>query len=197
MNKLQEGATCAQRVLAVQGFSEKVEDWRDTLATLPQDCPYAMALRGYLRRLDIIREATTARGIARLNSENLRFWKEFSELVQCLLVPAAQNGDKSPSLRIDNMGDEMVNSGFSYRETKWMLKTAEQRDAGRPWAKSPAKLLDAAQMRWEGKELSEIARMPGFCDNQAKHGTPDHDTVCKANLARTLRRFRARIKKLQ
>jgi len=95
------------------------------------------------------------------------------------------------------MGDEMVYSGFSYQETKWMLKTAERGDAGRPWAKSPAKLLDALQMRWERKKLREIARMDGFCDNPAMHGTPDHDRVCIANLGRTLGRFRARIKKLQ
>ena len=197
MDKLQEGATCAQRVLAVPGQSEKLEDWRDTLATLPQGCPYAMALRGYLRRLDMIREVTTAEDIARLNSENLRVWKEFSLFAQCLLVTDAQNGDESPSLRRGKMGDVMVNSGFSYQQTSWMLKTAEQGDAGHPWAKSPAKLLDALQMRWEGRKLREIARMPGFCDNPAMHGTPDHDRVCIANLDRTLRRFRARIKKLQ
>jgi hypothetical protein len=145
----------------------------------------------------MIEQATAAEGFAALDSKAPSLLKELSELGACLLSPNSDRTKESDASRKGEMGDNMVSAGFTFQQTTEALKNADHGAAGRPWAKSPTKLLDAAQMRWEGKSLREIAAMPGFCDNSSRHGTPDHDAVCEANLSRTLRRFRSRLKKLR
>jgi hypothetical protein len=137
----------------------------------------------------MIENATTAEGFAALEANAPGFWKEFSELRACFYSPTSDRIS-----RRGDVGDMMVNAGLSYQQTTEALKVADQGAAGRPWAKSPAKLLDAAQKRWEGMSLREIAAM--LCDSPEPHGSPGHNAICEANLGRTLRRFRSRLRKL-
>jgi len=168
----------------------KLEQMRNVLGSLAADCPRAIALGAYLRRWDMIEKAATTEGFAALDSKTPVLLKELSELSACLFAPLSERAKEMVALGRGEMGDKMVSAGLTFQETSKALEIADQRAAGRPWAKSPTKLLDGAQMRWEGRGLREIAAMPGFCDNPARHGTPDHDRVCETNLSRTLRRFR-------
>jgi hypothetical protein len=85
------------------------------------------------------------------------------------------------------MGQPMIDVGVPFLDARTMVDIADHGKAGRHWSIDPAKLLYAAQLRWEGKKLSDITAMPEFSGNDVNY---------EQNFGRSLSRFTARLKEI-
>jgi hypothetical protein len=168
-------------------IESNIKEFRDTLVQLDnlgkRESPWGMALEAFLGRYELIEQFTPEDWERLSDSDAEDLLQEFSELGACLFKPRNGITRKSP----EQMGQAMIDVGIQFLDANTIVNTTDHGKAGRPWSIEPTKLLDAAQLRWEGKKLAEITAMPEFSDDSVNYAQ---------NFGRSLSSFTKRLKEI-